>query len=272
MLDVFNIPYQSEDIKIFNAISGSNWQTWTKPRKCNYVWMMCIGAGNGGATPGTTSAEVRAGGTGAITRALFPASVLPDILFVQPGFGGVGAPAGTLSLAGAIGSLSYVAITPSVASTMNIVCVSGQIAASSLGSSGAAAVTQANLLNLSSFTSQGGQNSSTAGSSVTPFAQVMLSAGANNAVGAAGRNVVATAISPVITGGSTGGGNGANGIWSWKPMWSLGGAGGGANAAGAGGNGGDGAYGSGGGSGGVGTTIGGAGGKGGDGLVMIVTF
>ena len=56
MLDLSHIPNSQQDVQIFNAISGSNsWQTWQKPRKCNYVWIMCIGSGGGGGGPPDTS-------------------------------------------------------------------------------------------------------------------------------------------------------------------------------------------------------------------------
>ena len=48
MLDLSHIPNSQQDIQIFQA-NGSAWQTWRKPKKCNYVYIMCIGGGGGGA-------------------------------------------------------------------------------------------------------------------------------------------------------------------------------------------------------------------------------
>ena len=67
MLDLSHIPNSQQDIKIFYAASGSNsWQTWQKPRKCNYVWIMCIGGGGGGQSglvgSGSASGGITTGG------------------------------------------------------------------------------------------------------------------------------------------------------------------------------------------------------------------
>jgi hypothetical protein len=131
----------------------------------------------------------------------------------------------------------------------------------------------AGLLNLGTFVSTAGQNSGT-----NPFTSNMVSAGAVGSAtqASAGSNISSTNlglfVTPTITGGTTSGGNGANGLWNPKPMFGLGGAGGGGNSTGTGGNGGNGGYGCGGGGGGMGNGLGGNGGKGGDGLVIIATF
>ena len=62
MLDVFNIPSQQEGIKIFYTQGATAWQTWTKPRNCKFIWMMCIGGASGG-YGGSNSANFN-GGTG----------------------------------------------------------------------------------------------------------------------------------------------------------------------------------------------------------------
>ena len=48
MLDIFNIPGQQDNVKIFYARGTTDWQTWTKPRNCKFIWMMCMGGGAGG--------------------------------------------------------------------------------------------------------------------------------------------------------------------------------------------------------------------------------
>jgi hypothetical protein len=46
MLDLSHIPNSQQDVQIFYSNGVTNaWQTWQKPRKCNYVWIMCIGGG-----------------------------------------------------------------------------------------------------------------------------------------------------------------------------------------------------------------------------------
>jgi hypothetical protein len=275
MLDVFNIPGQQDNVKIFYASSGSNyWQTWQKPRGCKFIWMMAIGGGNGGAGMSTSAiAEVNGGGSGAITRALFPANVLPDILYVQPGVGGTGGASGAgSSNNGNIGGRSYVSIVASSSDNMNIVCVSGTTPAAYNSAEGAASPSNANLLSLGTYTSTAGQAGPT-GADVTPFSITLTCAGASNNVGnLAGRGIATSFLNPTISGGTIGGGNGNSGYWSWKPMFGIGGTSGGGNNAGTGGRGGDGGYGCGGGTGGYGSVAGGAGGNGGNGLVIIVTF
>tara|TARA_R110000868_G_scaffold3681_2_gene22950 strand:- start:2269 stop:3087 length:819 start_codon:yes stop_codon:yes gene_type:complete len=272
MLDVFNIPGQQDNIKIFYAAGATTWQTWNKPRNCKFIWMMCIGAGAGGGTTGTTSPGF-GGGCGAVTRALFPANVLPDVLFIQPGIGAINATAGR----------SFVSITPSSAITMNLVCISGNAAAGlggnmQLGETAATAV-NANLLNLGTFTSVAGRNQPNT-AIVTPLTTTITCPGGNGGTPSisTGANIgsvdLGTFTTPNISGGTiiNAGNNSDSGITYYKPFFSLGGAGGNSNNAGVGGKGGDGGIGSGGGGNGGGTVIGAVGGKGGDGLVIIATF
>lgn len=284
MLDLSHIPNSQQDVQIFNAISGSNsWQTWQKPRKCNYVWIMCVGGGGGGGNGGTpvNSFVNSGGGSGAVTRALYNAQQLPDILYVQVGLGGAAATAGTRSL---------VALQPVNNVAQNLVAISGNAAAlggstDGLGASRAgetaAAQSTANFLTLSNFISTAGQASpvySTA--NVQPLtSQITSAGGAGGWVNPAG-NVLSSSLSPFISGGlnvstsGSRGGDGGSGITSWKPFFSTGGAGGGSSASGAGGNGGKGGIGSGGGAGGSASSavLVGTGGKGGDGLVVIILF
>jgi hypothetical protein len=281
MLDIFNIPGQQDNVKIFYAAGTTAWQTWQKPRNCKFIWIMCIGGGAGGNSGGgnnsTNVSGGGSGGSGAITRALFPANILPDTLYIQPGPGGLGATGGIGSTAiqGNAGNISFVSIVPSSATVMNLICTSGTAAANPATVAGAngtgesaASVGNAGLLSLGSFISTGGAQATLA-VDVTPFSNTLTCQGA---VGGANTNnnnttILATAISPQLVSGSSG-------VFSWKPFFSLGGAGGVGSSSGAGTNGGNGAYGSGGGGGGAGFTSfnGGSGGKGGDGLVIIATF
>jgi hypothetical protein len=272
MLDIFNIPGQQDNVKIFYAEGGTNdWQTWTRPRNCKFVWMMCIGGGANG-NAGSISGGGLGGAGAAITKAIFPANVLPDILFIQPGVGGV---SGIQNAA-----RSFVSITPSSATIMNLVCTSGTAAANGTTGETVATVAVAGLLSLGNFTSiVGASGVSSGGVLYLPFQSTLVNGAApgGNTTTSVGPSVNAvdlgTFITPNIPGGAgTVGGNGNDGIFSWKPFYSLGGSGGGGSTTGAGGNGGNGTYGSGGGGGGMGTTVGGNAGKGGDGLVIIATF
>jgi hypothetical protein len=284
MLDLSHIPNSQQDVQIFNAISGSNsWQTWQKPRKCSYVWIMCVGGGGGGGGGfATTNVVNSGGGSGAITRALYNAQQLPDRLYVQVGLGG--APGG------GSGNRSSVALLPTVLA-QNLVSISGNAAAvggstdgSGASRAGETAATQttATFFTLSNFISTAGQASpiySTA--NVTPLTSQITSAGAAGGWGSPAGNVLSSSLSPFISGGlnvsasGSNGGDGGDGITSFKPFFSTGGAGGGSAVSGSGGRGGNGGIGSGGGAGGscnnaFGTP--GTGGKGGDGLVVIISF
>lgn len=261
MLDIFNITGQQDNVEIFYAAGTTAWQTWTRPRNCKFIWMMCIGAGCG-------AGGGAAGGAGGAVRALFPANVLPDTLFIQPGPG-----TGPSTFPS---NRSFVSITPSSAAPMNIVCVSGAAASGTGGVPAGetiATVTNAGLLSLGTFIAIAGPAGGTA-----PLATSITMGGANGgSIGVPGPsyasiNLGTTVMPPLNSGNNTTGGNGDNGYWSWKPMYGTGGMAGGYNSAGVGGNGGNGAYGCGGGGAGTGTAGFGVDGSGGDGLVIIATF
>jgi len=284
MLDIFNIPGQQDNIKIFYARGTTDWQTWNKPRNCKFIWIMCIGGGAGGAGAGI-SISAPAGGSGGVCRVLYPANVLPDTLFIQPGPGSIGASGSTTATNNQSNAAnrSFVVINPSgsVSATMNTVCISGAAGAGTTFSQTAetaATTTQAGLLSLGSFTATAGQAGDNTISNITPLSSTITCGGAAGGNASAGANVLSvnlgTYSTPQILGGSTGGtigGEGSSGVWYWKPMFGLGGSGGGDGSI-TGGKGGNGAYGCGGGGGGKGGTTGGAGGNGGGGLVIIATF
>jgi hypothetical protein len=302
MLDLSHIPNSQQDIKIFYAASGSNsWQTWQKPRKCNYVWIMCIGgAGGGGGGTGLGNLLSTGGGSGGVSRALYNAQQLPDTLYVQVGVGGAG---GVSGANGSPGTRSWVSLQQATTIiAQNIIQGSGAAVAAG-GPSGtgataagetAIAVASATFLTLSNFIGTAGSTSPATPvqlpTDITPLTSQITCPGAggpgiqltsppttNN-----GASILSSSISPLIPGGAlatasgSNGGNGADGITSWKPFYTLGGAGGGSAVSGSGGNGGNGGIGSGGGGAGAGNNnfgyTGGRGGKGGDGLVVIISF
>lgn len=293
MLDLSHIPNSQQDVRIFHA-NGSAWQMWQKPRKCNYVWIMCVGGagGGGGGSNLSNFIWVSGGGSGAVTRALYNAQQLPDILYVQVGLGGGGGIPGisTQGGPGSSGTRSAVSLQP-VFAAQNHVAISGNAAATggnytpgSVGETASAQAT-ATFYSLSNFISTAGVGSSNPGNgtgfaNITPFTSQITTPGAGATTITAGNkdgaSILATSITPIISGGlgsaSGNAENGANGITSYKPFYSLGGAGGGTSSAGIGGNGGNGGIGSGGGGGGSGSSGGGTGGKGGDGLVIIISF
>lgn len=292
MLDLSHIPNSQRDTQIFYAISSNTWQTWNKPRNCQWVWIMCVGSGAGGAG-GLTNAVYggsSGGGSGAVTRAMFNAYHLPDTLYVQVGLGGEG---GLPDNNGNTGNRSWVSITPSIVS-INSVLSSGVTVANFGFTSGAIAAGEgpftnavSHFANLSIFQSISGATSIVASlvpTQVTPLSSRITCQGAQGAgqdssllTAIDGASILATNISPLISGGigfgmtEGSGGNGCDGYTSWSPFFSTGGAGGGNGITG-GGMGGAGGIGSGGGAGGQGGVLGGTGGRGGDGLVIIVAF
>lgn len=273
MLDLSHIPNSQQDIKVFysNGITNA-WQTWQKPRKCQWVWIMAIGGAAGGFGGGTSNnINGGPGGNGAVTRALFNASLLSDVLFIQVGLGGT-------SNSG--GSKSYIALRPNV-TAQNIVLTSGATAATVTTSETIATSNNMNFATLGNFISTPGPVFSN--SDVSPLTSTITTMGTAggfkdsvNGTVTSPKNMLATSISPFISGGisstTTDGTDGNSGYTSWKPFFSLGGTGGGSSLVGVGGNGGNGGIGSGGGGGGSGQLAGGNGGRGGDGLVIIITF
>jgi hypothetical protein len=292
MLDLSHIPNSQQDVRIFNA-NGSAWQTWCKPKKCNYVYIMCIGgAGGGGAGATVNNGNAGGGASGAITRILFNAQQLSDILYVQVGLGGAGGlNSGAL---GTNGTRSLVALQPTVIA-QNLVAISGAAgagggAAGGSTSAGETVSTQgtATFYTLGNFISTAGRANLVTGASldITPLTSQITCSGAagggfnSTPVIFQAGSILSTTYSPLIPLGvssSTAGVNGTNGgdgVTIWKPFFSVGGAGGGASVTANGGKGGNGGIGSGGGGGGAGATLaqGGSGGKGGDGLVIIISF
>ena len=300
MLDLSHIPNSQQDVQIFYSNGVTNaWQTWQKPRKCNYVWIMCIGGAGGGGGGSTATGAYYSGGSGGgsggVLRALYNAQQLSDRLYVQVGLGGAGGIGSTgynFGTAGSNGGRSFVSLQPNT-TVQNLVCVSGATGATggNNGSTGAgvagetvATPTNATFLSLSNFISTAGQASATyLIGDIQPLSSQITSAGAIGGPYSGyldGGIVLSTSLSPTIAGGtgtvssSVNANNGANGFSSQKPLFFTGGSGGGAAVSGSGGRGGNGGIGSGGGGGGTGATVaqGGSGGKGGDGLVVIISF
>ena len=206
--------------------------------------------------------------------------MLPDTLYVQVGIGGAGAlgtSAGALS--GGAGSRSFVSLA-AASNAQNFVSASGAVAATSTGTGEVVASNNnAYSLLLGTYVSTAGQTNPGTGD-ITPFTSQLVSAGAigfgSTTSLTPGFSILASPLTPIISGGTSvasgTGGKGADGITSFKPFFSTGGAGGGCSQNGNGGAGGNGGIGSGGGGGGAGTLNGGVGGNGGDGLVIIITF
>lgn len=267
------------------------------------VYIHLVGGGSGGAgglsgAAGSARNGGGGGGSGNTSRLVIPAIFLSDSLTVTIGRGGNGGTAG--------GGAGQVGGDTSIDSSRG-----GQIAASRLLlASGGAAVaggtdragatgqgansntnTVSSAMGVTLFIGNqggaaGGLNTGAVGTNITfqvtptPGSgqyTVLNSGGAGGAstntsnTNFAGGSVIGNSLVPTINGGTSGGGDGESGFYSYQPLITTGGAGGGSNGTGTGGNGGDGGPGSGGGGGGAGVT-GGAGGRGGDGYAVIVCW
>jgi len=264
------------------STAANDWQKWHRPRAATMIQALIIGAGGGGANgssgaSGTNRAGGGGGGSGAVMKALFPASLCPEVLYVRPGKGGDAATSGTFS---------FVAFAPSNAQNAYLLLeASGGSGATTVtgGTQGAGdSLTTKPLTAWGFLTSSIGQAGTAGGTSTgaAGTAAVVLnshfltggtgggSAGASSVSYAGGAITGKSGYFPDLAGGVAGGGAGSHGIWRPEIWAGTGGTGGGSSFDGVGGAGGNGAYGCGGGGGGAGVT-GGAGGKGGDALIMI---
>ncbi len=306
MLDVFHLPTSQgdADIQIFTGpqtVTNLQWTTWIKPRGKSMLHILCIGGGGGGGggfsgTGGSARGGGGGGGSAGITRVTIPLVLLPDILYIQAGAGGIGIGVGGTA---GTGVLSWVGIYPHFENT-NIIAVSGlapatggangtSVAAGSLGTAGTvASITNMPLALLGQFNFSVGKDGTPGGgtasaganinffSPTTTFCTMGGTGGggctsgdfAGGAVNTLANSLLRSYASDQAPAGSN---NGASGHVLWKPFFSFGGMGGGSSNAGQGGAGGDGGYGSGGGGGGAGNP-GGKGGDGGPGIVMMMAW
>jgi|LakMenEpi03Aug12_release.lakeMendotaPanAssembly.Ray.scaffolds.fasta_scaffold01642_6 hypothetical protein len=313
MIDIFNLPSNEQNSKIYYALSSGStkWQTWQKPNGAKMVHIYVLGGGGGGGGGRTGAVNTGTGGGGggstAISIGLFPACMLPDILYISVGKGGAGGAANT---SGTAGELSYVSVSASTLSAATVM-QSGAAGAGGGGAGGSSVAGTAGVAGTiwtytSTIWAQLGQitptvghagtlGGSTVGAGVNLTLQNVVSGGAggggesSNASSFKGGDITSTLYGfTTLNGGvanaadSTIHGNHgysysfpSSNSFSRGPMLFTGGAGGGgANTTSRdGGRGGNGSYGSGGGGGGA--AYGGTGGRGGDGgggLVIITTW
>jgi hypothetical protein len=308
-MDIFNLPNNDINNSIFYTVgSGDTWQAWYKPRNAKFIHIQTIGGGGGGgSSPNTGAGTNRYGGGGggcsSISNGIFPACLLPDVLYVQVGVGGAG---GILAGNGGNGTISYVSAEPNNVRT-NVILASGNSGGgggaagtgAAVGAGGAAGtvLTQINcgLSYLGSINFNVGQvglaGGVTNGNSYSYVSFILPITGGAGGAGVTSANATGTggslnggSIWPTIVGGiqttNTPGGDGNSGYSSLPstntnrelPLFSIGGAGAGSSSLSSGGNGGNGGFGSGGGGGGGGVNAPGRGGDGGNGLVIITCF
>ena len=314
MIDYFNIA-TNIDTQVFFAtgistgsstVTSGSWQTWTKPRNATFVFITAIGGGGGGGCAFTDGVKFNGGGGGgsaAIAKGVFPANLIPDVLYIKVGKGGAGSAGGGNNISGNPGQLSYVCVQPTSSyddnqiRNSNILLLSGifpaqagaganaGLGAGGGGGSGGAPVSQNSypLFSLGivqGFDGTAGTNGGTgpgAVASITPT--TITTGGGGGAGGASGTTVLgglinSQSIVPEIPSDSAGfAAQQPSGLVSQKyPMQFTGGAGGRTSNL-FGQIGGNGAYGSGGGGAAVDTLVTSRrGGNGGDGVVIITCF
>ena len=283
--------------QVFYSAGSDAWQTWIKPRNAKLVSIVAIGGAGGGG--GNRTGGLRGGGgggSGAVTKLIIPANLLPDTLFLSVGRGGPQSGNTTLDAPGSNGGISYICITPEVVSG-SVVIQSGNVVAqgggagagvgTALGGAGETAFTYVPGLSAASvfycalgiFQStpgaRGGDGSTALASNITALSASILTGGAggsgNSGASAAGASITGAGLVPTIPGGTSGGGSGSAGYQTYSPndlvsqrvpFLATGGAGGSSDSTSLnGGNGGNGAIGCGGGGGGAGNSAGGFGGR-----------
>ncbi len=294
MIDLGNFPVpHGGDLQVFRTpatVTNLQWMTWTKPRGCTMGYFFGLGGGGGGGGGFTGIAGANrggggGGGSGAQQTFYAPLFLLPDVLYIQVGAGGIGTTSGG-GVSGT-GVPTYAAVYPNVESrNLLMSClggVGGTTGTAALGAAGAggsaSALTAMNFGGLGLFQSVAGQAGTAgggpglAGASLTlPTTGILATGGTGGAgvtavenVGGGFTAVAGTLISEARPGTSSISGDGSAGPQLWKPFFSFGGAGGGSSNTGTGSWGGHGAIGAGGG-GGSGGTTGGRGGNGGNGI------
>lgn len=155
---------QGANVQIFYTT-----EDWVKPQGASFVWFTLIGAGGGGGTAGGAG-----GGSGAVTNFMGPAFLMPDILRVSIGSGGVGA-------TGAGGATTIV-YQQKDGTGYTLLTANGGSGGNT--ATGATASTGTAFTAMGFFQSVAGQNGSTNTSGYsTPSTTTFLSGGSNGGVG-----------------------------------------------------------------------------------------
>lgn len=275
--------------------SARRWQEWRKPLGATMIGGWMLGGGGGGAAGETgLSTAARSGGgggsSGSLTKFVFPAFAIPDLLYFSLGAGGLGAAQGATN--GEVGTATFLSYQPDTTTVATILATAlagtaGTQVAGGGGGGGGANPGAPTTTGIGVFLVQGGGAGGNGGTSVgvgvgstwggtIPFSGGAGGGGADNtgAVRAGGAiispnvNFFGTLPAP-----ATAGGVGSSGIAMNGPhvFGFTGGVGGASDPTGVGGAGGNAAHGCGGAGGGAGTT-GGAGGNGGPGILVIVAW
>jgi hypothetical protein len=214
MLDFNNLPTnQKVDRQVFYANTPSsvsqNWVAWLKPRGVNFIKILCLAGGGGGgggfANNGVIGAGGGAGGNSSSQSIIiFPAWLLPDLLYVSVGVGGAG---GLTSTTGSSGVNSYVAIYENT--TAN-----NLLTYATAGAGGNAAYLGGGTTSPSVASTAANAYISIMGQAFASTAGNIGLAGQSGATGNAfadGTNITFPATGLIVTGGAGGGGYGTIG-------------------------------------------------------------
>ena len=280
------IPNHSPNFELYVGDAGFNYsiRTWVKPRGVKFISFIVVGSGGGGGRPSSAATTNCGGGgaPGAVTTAIFPAALLPDVLFLYMGPAGTGS--SSVGFNGNPGTSSIVMVSE-LQFTLDTYLMFAAGGAGGIGNGGTAtAAATAFSSNFTAYSSLGVWSSLPGYSSVITTNDIIrqnygrVSPGANGGQATLpGRSIITDATRPTVfpnlDGGAATGARGLDGVWYPDLLMGTGGSGGGGNSgASAGGRGGDGAPGCGGGGGGnSGSTLGttGNGGNGGPGFIAI---
>jgi hypothetical protein len=289
-----------------------NWYTWIKPPELTLITIICVGGGGGGGHGGNLSTTGgswngisatnayggEGGGGGAATVHTMPAYLVPNVLYISPGWGGRRGTTTSVSS----GETSFASVWPST-ELPNSLCfakggtggvwgqttfpggVGGVIASVNDNSMTYLGITQA----YAGIDGGNANHTSTTTADVTAFTANPFCCGGAGGSGATNVSANGTVGGDIITGGfwpTLSGGSGSSGaaaassglngfinVGNGRFLFSVGGTGGGGTGTAAGAwpnvTGGDGGLGSGGAGGGGGVAGGGDGGAGGNGYVLI---
>lgn len=314
MLDMFGLPQSAarNNLRILHSTGTTNssrvGHPFVKPRDAATIGMILVSSGGGGGggftgAAGTARGGGGGGGAGSTNRLIFPAIMLPEVMYFHIPAGGLG---GNPSSPGGAGDYTGVYAVPSTTQAYDTIALSGSAGgagaagagsgAAAAGAAGAAAVVNSALGNdlWAIWMSRAGIIGGTGGNPATPTAGGASTNG-NTSYGvggggggaatttntlSAGGNSTGYGYLPTATGGAGGAAGGVAGLDGtgylpgegrdrlWGMMGTGGGGGGASGTSGVGGAGGGGFYGCGGGGGGGGVT-GGQGGRGGSGLAIV---
>ena len=276
MIDINSIPSNDPNIKVYigNAAAGSSdFQTWSKPRNCSFIYFLIIGAGGGGGggAGGSTVTSKGGGGGGAsgnVASILLPSFVVPDRLYIRvPQTSGGAGGSSANGIAGTVSVIDGIFVYPVNGTLFNSILSSAASAGTAAGGgttvgAGGAGGTANTIIAATSLHSSAfgifytitgsagaaGGASAAAGNSVrfTGTTGHCISAGAGGAGGLAGQSaggdiipeaMIDSSLTPFFT--SSGGAVASSGNSGFKFYKTYGGTGGGSNSAGTGGNGGN---------------------------------